>query len=448
MVSTIAKTLGVGSGIDISQLVADLSAASREPKIQRLEKRQSAVQSQISALAQARADFEALVEGVSALVADGALRTQPSVSDASVLGAAFLPGSPVTTLSTEVELLQLARGQTLISPAVTDPAAPIGQGPFNLVLGSHSYALTIGPDQDSLTGLAAAINGLNSGVTAQVQPDQGAFRLILRGPSGAANDFTLQGPGDFAYPPANGQPGMALAQSARDALLKVDGVSYTRASNQVDDVVAGVSLTLRKPNPGAPVTLGVTSPTSALRTAVSDVAAALNSLMKKLEGARSGTASRVLVELERKLSRLTAQPLTKEGGGPRTLADLGVATNRDGSISLDTKKLDTALRNWPAAVEAIFAPQVRAGASTGLIGALQSLKDDALSASGGMDALKARLEKEATFLSSQKDLTEKREAAYKERLTRNFAGMDTRVAAFKATQSYLEQQIAQWNRTA
>ena len=70
MVSSIAKSLGVGSGVDVSQLARDLAAASRDPKIARLDKRESSVKAQISALAQARADFETLTESLGRLLTD------------------------------------------------------------------------------------------------------------------------------------------------------------------------------------------------------------------------------------------------------------------------------------------------------------------------------------------------------------------------------------------
>ncbi len=134
------------------------------------------------------------------------------------------------------------------------------------------------------------------------------------------------------------------------------------------------------------------------------------------------------------------------------MADLGVTTNRDGSLTLDSKKLEAALKSWPDAVEAIFNP-VRDSARNettdpGISGAMSAIKTATLASNGGLDALKARLQKEADALALLRTRTEEREAANKDRLSRNFAGMDSRVTSLKATQAYLDQQIAQWNRSS
>jgi flagellar hook-associated protein 2 len=88
MVSSIASTLGVGSGIDVTQLVNDLADASRAPKIDRLNKRQSDVKAQISALAQARSDLESFTDTLGKVVSEGSLKSQPTVSNDSILAAA------------------------------------------------------------------------------------------------------------------------------------------------------------------------------------------------------------------------------------------------------------------------------------------------------------------------------------------------------------------------
>src|SRR3546814_7197677 len=87
MVSSIANSLGFGSGLDVKQIVTDLSNASREPKIARVTELTQTNQTRISALAQARADLDGFADSLSQMVNDGTLRSTPTVSDESVLGA-------------------------------------------------------------------------------------------------------------------------------------------------------------------------------------------------------------------------------------------------------------------------------------------------------------------------------------------------------------------------
>lgn len=447
MVSSIASTLGVGSGIDVAKLVNDLAEASRAPKIDRLNKRQSDVKAQISALAQARSDLESFTDTLGKVVSEGSLKSQPTVSNDSILAAATNVDAQAGAIAADIEVTQLARAQTVVSGNFASATAAVGQGDLTLTVGGVDHVITIGAADDSLNGVASAINAANTGVTASVRSENGAYRLILKGQSGASNGFTLNGIAAFDYPSATS--GMTLAQGARDALLKVDGVPYQRASNSVSDIITGMTLTLKKAVPGETVSLTATRPTDAIKSTMADFVSVFNDMKSNIKAARSSTNSRALFELERKLSAILSKSLTTSAAGPRSMADLGVTTNRDGSVTLDSRKLDAALKNFPDAVEAIFVP-VRDATRTadtdpGIGGAMAALKATETAANGGLSALKLRLEREQKDIDTDRTRVDEREAAYKARLLRNMSGMDSRVANLRATQSYLQQQIDQWN---
>lgn len=448
MVSSIASTLGIGSGIDVAQLVNDLAEASRAPKIDRLNRRQSDVKAQISALAQARSDLESFTDTLGKVVSEGSLKSQPTVSNATVLSASANADAQAGAIMADIEVTQLARAQTLVSGNFASATVAVGQGDLTLTIGGVDHVITIGPADDSLTGLAAAINAANTGVMASVRTENGAYRLILKGQSGASNAFTLSGITAFDYPSATS--GMTLAQGAQDALLKVDGVPYQRSSNLVSDIITGMTLTLKKAVPGESVSLTATRPTEAIKSTMTDFVSVFNDMKSNIKAARSSTNSRTLFELERKLNGILSKSLTTSATGPRSMADLGVTTNRDGSVTLDSKKLDAALKNYPDAVEAIFAP-IRDATRTaetdpGIGGAMAALKTSETSSSGGLAALKFRLEREQKDIDADRTRVDAREAAYKARLLKNMSGMDGRVANLRATQSYLQQQIDQWNK--
>jgi flagellar hook-associated protein 2 len=296
----------------------------------------------------------------------------------------------------DIEVTQLARAQTLVSGNFASATAAVGQGDLTLTVGGVDHVITIGAADDSLNGVASAINAANTGVTASVRTENGAYRLILKGQSGASNAFTLSGIDAFDYPSATS--GMTLSQGAQDALLKVDGIPYQRSSNLVSDIITGMTLTLKKAVPGESVSLTATRPTEAIKSTMTDFVSVFNDMKSNIKAARSSTNSRTLFELERKLNAILSKSLTTSAAGPRSMADLGVTTNRDGSVTLDSKKLDTALKTYPDAVEAIFAP-VRDATRTaetdpGIGGAMAALKTSETAANGGLAALKIRLERE------------------------------------------------------
>ncbi|HKX89524.1 MAG TPA: flagellar cap protein FliD N-terminal domain-containing protein, partial [Sphingopyxis sp.] len=144
MVSSIANSLGFGSGIDIKQLVTDLSNASRDPKIQRMAQLTQANQTRISALAQARSDLDGFADSLGQMVADGTLRSTPTVSDESILGATSRAGLSADSFAATVVVTQLARAQTSYSGVVADKAAAIGAGSMTLTVGGVARTITIG----------------------------------------------------------------------------------------------------------------------------------------------------------------------------------------------------------------------------------------------------------------------------------------------------------------
>ncbi|WP_260580405.1 flagellar filament capping protein FliD [Sphingopyxis sp. PET50] len=257
MVSSIANSLGFGSGIDTQQLVKDLAAASREPKVERVSKLVQQNQTRISALAQARSNLDGFADSLSLMVSDGTLRSTPTVSDESVLGATTRAGLSADSFAATVEVTQLARAQTVYSGIVADKSAAIGQGTMTLTVGGVARTITVGAANDSLDGLANAINASGAGVTASIVADDGGHRMILKGPTGEANAFTLETATPALTAFSNGPGGgMTLGQSAANATFTIDGIAFSRATNIVDDVVPGMSLTLKKAAPGQPVDIG------------------------------------------------------------------------------------------------------------------------------------------------------------------------------------------------
>ena len=446
MVSSIANSLGYGSGLDVAKLVTDLAAASRDPKVARFDTQARANQTSISAVGQARSDLESFSSSLASLVAGGTLRSQPTVSDTSVLEAKARPGVRLGDLSGEVEVVQLARGQSTVSAYAAAASDPVGRGTLTLTVGAMSYAVPIGDANDSLNGMAKAINDTKSGVTASVITDTSGARLLLKGATGAASaysvtttDTALSG---FAYP-----GGMTALQNAQDAAIKVDGLPYSRASNTIDDVLPGVILSLKRAAVGSVVSIGVSPASEALKSTIGDFVSVFNTLKGHIADARTAThGDNAMRNLDLQLSRIVAQPVTS--GLPASLSAIGVKTNRDGTLAFDEDVFKAAYSADPGSVEAIFSPLRDATHDTttdpGIGGALTALKTAATATSGLLTGLSARLSRETKGIADDRARMETRETAYKARLDKQFGGLDGHVGALKATQSYLDQQIKVW----
>ena len=454
MLSPIAASLGAGSGIDTASLVNDLAAASRVPKIRRFEALAQTNQAKISALANARSDLESFSSSLTDLVAGGTLRSQPSVSDASALSVTIGSGVRLGTLSAQAEITQLARAQSVYSAYSPGASSSVGQGGLTLNVAGAAFNITIDQSNDSLTGLAAAINAAGSSVRANIVTDTNGARIVLKGETGAANAFTLSADAgadpalnQFTYSGGGGQ--MVLGQSSADALFKIDGVAYARPSNEISDAIAGVSLSLKKAEPGAIIAIGSSRPLDALRTTIDDFVSVFNSVKSNIAGARTATnGDYALRKLDQQITGLISQTVTSHAS-INSLSDIGITTSRDGTISIDRPKLEAILLADPDAVEALFNP-TRDSAHTevtdpGISFTLNAIKDSATASNGILDGLRTRLTKEAEAITENRERTELREDAYRTRLERQFGSMEGRIAALRATQSYLEQQIQVWN---
>lgn len=417
MLGSIANSLGFGSGLNVSQLVADLAAASRGPKIQRIEARAQSAQAKISAVAQARSDLDSFATALTDLVAQGTLSSQPTVSDEKLLAATAIPGTPLGNFAGTIEITQLAGAQTVYSALVASAADPIGLGGMTLTVGATNYAIAIDGNNNSLTGLADAINASGSNVRASIATDNGQVRLVLKGGTGAAQAFTLTadagaepGLAQFAYG-AGGA--MQQAQPAADAQIRVDGIAYTRPSNSFSDVVPGMQLTLKKAAPGELVSIGATRPTAALRQAVADFVSVFNDMKKSLkEALKAAGGTQALRVLDRQLAGFVGLTLT---GDPavKNLSDIGVTTNRDGTLGVNNARLEAALTASPDAVEALFNPR-RDGAHSvttdpGIAGALDAIRDEVMAAEGLFGGLTKALQAEFADIARTRERIEARE---------------------------------------
>lgn len=473
---SVLTTLGIGSGIDTATLIDSLVKAERDPRDTALAARSTKVDARISGLAQVRSGLNALVAALAARTRGGALGPLPGSSDTSIVAASATNGATPLLNPTELEIRTLAGGQTLVSAPVAAASAAVGKGVVTLTLGrltpegagGFGFAggalppvdVTIDDGNNSLTGLRDAINAAQAGrasvVQASIITDAAGARLVLKGPTGAASGFILiadNAAGDtgldrFVHSPA--ASAMTAAATAHDAALVVDGISLSRATNNVSDLIDGVTLDLRRATAGTVVTIAATRDADGLKTAVRDLVSALNAL-NTLTGdlVRAGSdgvdagalaGDGTMRRLRGQLGALGATAaLPAAAGLPSRLADLGVVTARDGSLTIDETRLGKAVAAAPDAVEALLVALTvdKAGGKGALAAIEATLGSDA---SGSYTREQAAIVRDKTALDG-------RMATYRATLVKQYAAMEQAVAVSKSVQSFLDAQIKAWNQT-
>ncbi len=460
--SALLTSLNTGSGVDTDALVTGLVDAQFAAKSAALTAKSDRLTAQLSGVSTLKSAITDFASALEALVKSGTLQSQPVSSDNRVLTATAISGAKLTGLTASISVNRLATAQTAVSKdSVESKDALLFKGSLTLNIGSDpangdikdTFTIDLTSDT-SLAGVAAAVNAKKSGVTATVVTDaDGRAFLSLKGETGAAKAFTLTASDESTGDLKNlnvgpGFEGMVTTSVAGNAQLTVDGIKIERASNSISDLVTGVKLELTGTSETA-VSLSTSTPTTALTTAVEDVVFTYNLVMAELKKQTDPITGDLRGDpgaqnLMRSLKSLTLRDLLPGAapGTPRTLAELGVNTNRDGTLSVNNDTLSKAITNNPGALEAIFS---NSSDGSGLLAAMNSVKLNATSTLYGLGASTKRYtEAKGALTDQQEKVTDQRERMTT-RMTQQFASMNARVAAYKSTMTFMENQIKAWN---
>lgn len=457
----IAGSLGIGSGINTTQLVADLVQASRQPRANAIGLKQNTNNARISALASAKSSLNTFSNALTELLKSSDYAGKPASNDPSIAAVSLIPGAPAPKgLPAQIEVRQLAQAQVVESATLSAATAVAGLGTLTFTVGAQTFDIELEEPTNTLADLASAINAQNKGVTASVAVDKNGARLVLKGETGADKAFSITAGVDadtdlqrFAYNATANTGTLTRRQQALDALVTLDGVQMQFAGNTITTAIPNLRIDLNKAAVGTKVTLATDQPAATMKDLVEEFVSAYNSLKTALNNATapasSGNGSGLLSgdggvrTMVQRLSQLTSTPLAATGDY-RRLTDLGIKTNRDGTLTLDTVRLEKALAADPAAVTQMLNPSTPDAANPGLGGALKSITDFLNGTNGPLASSAAVYDKlKESFMDRLAEL-DTRMDTYEAQLTKTFSAMQTRLLAFKATQSYLDQQIEIW----
>jgi flagellar hook-associated protein 2 len=171
-------------------------------------------------------------------------------------------------------------------------------------------------------------------------------------------------------------------QAAQDAVLLVDGITVSRPSNVIDDLIPGATLDITAPA-GTATTVSFTRDIETARLNMQALVEQVNNTRKLLtdlsaRGAGETTAGalagdRLIEKLKADLTGLLAAPISGFGASAKRLSDFGVATNRDGSLRLDNTRFEKAFEADPSGFDMVFSDRLSGSAPgvevTGTLGA-------------------------------------------------------------------------------
>jgi flagellar hook-associated protein 2 len=438
-----------GSVIDVSSLVSQLVSATQAPQEALISSKTQAVTAQISAVGTLKGALSTFQASLTTINTPSSFNTLSATSSDPTAFTATADSDAVLGNYT-VDVTKLAQGQQLVSTAFTGgSSATVGTGSLQLTLGNTHFNVTIGSSSDTVSGIAAAINGAsgNPGIEASVVTGTDGAHLVLTSSlTGATNTIQV----------AETDGGTALSQitystgstnyreqtAAQDAVFTVSGVDFTSASNTVTDAISGVTLDLLAPTTSA-TTLSVSTDTSTVEQNISDFVTAYNTLQGSLStlGSFNSTTNTAgpmmgdaLLSGVRNQVRSALYSIVNTGSATyNTLASVGITTNSDGTLNVNQATLSAALTSNFAAVSQLFS------GTSGVATSLNSQIQTALTAGGSIDSRSKTLVQQENALTQQSSQLTQQMKDLTASLTEQYAALNTLLSSLQSTSSYLSQ---------
>jgi len=456
--SSILLSMGNGSGIDIIKLARDLADTELMPQQDRVTRAKTDTEAAISAYAVLKYNVELLTEQFNGLNDAQELATPVAVSsNTSAISIGSTQGSAVSG-SHQIDVTQLAASQRNRSSEYTSGTESLNSGSaFDITVTSNGSTQTISVDvgDDTPAGVVAAINASGTGFTATLIDTGTAgtnYRIVLQGPSGADNAFTVSSTPDLGFHTAGNQ-----LQSAANALLTVDGMSIERTSNTISDAISGVTLNLNTVANGT--SLQVTNDTTTLKEKLKELVATYNVVQEVLNelsdpdsteeevgGALSNDMAFVRSIRDAIYAAVTTDSSTPSGD-VAALRDLGIELTKTGTLSFNEATYDeVVLNNFSDVVMMLSAGTTN---QSSYDGADQGLAFDSMEVINGlMDSVDG-------IFAVREDTATQQLRAYEDRLLaielrmekvyqsylKQFSVMEDLVNTLNGTRDYVKQQL-------
>ena len=389
---------GIGSGLDIESLVTQLISAERSPVETRLVARESALTAELSgfgSLKSALSTFQDSISNLNKLSSFGQRTTTSSNTDAVVASA----NSTAASGSYSLSVSQLASSHSLASTGYASTSDVVGTGTLTIRFGSTDYTspdpgpesydgftvnpekgtatITIDSDNNTLTGVRDAINGAKIGVTAVIVNDESGYRLLIGSDDGGeknsleisvtdtGDNDDLDSAGLSALSFNGSATNLAQTVAARDALFTVNGLSIRSSDNRASGVIEGLDITLKDVTGTSPVTVTVAQDRQAVKSAIQSFVSGYNNYISTVNSLtaydpETGVAGPLQGDFSaRSIASQVRRAITDSaegfGGSFSSLSELGITTDGDGKLAINSSRFDAALENAFDDIVGVFA---------------------------------------------------------------------------------------------
>ena len=385
----ILSKLNVGSGMNTSDIISSLVEAERAPALERIEKNETATKSKISSYGILKSDIQDFRDIVRTIESSNAASHIGSSSNTTVANFSTTGTTGSENIDASLVVSSLANTHTLATGAYANSGSTVGAGSLVIDFGTWSTtssandtfnansnsAITVTTSASTtLTQLRDSINNATDHAEASILYNGTGYVLVIKGESGASNEVRVTPGGgsstelinNFSY--TTSTKNLTQTVDGTDASFTVDGISMTRSSNTINDLYKGYTLELEATSSSA-INISSTQNLSNITTLLNSFIDAYNAIYLNISdmtgAAFSDTESTgplagdsLARSIQRELRSFSTKSISGYEGGPYSLSLLGIQTNRDGSLALNTNLLKNSFEANPKIIDAIFKDQL------------------------------------------------------------------------------------------
>ncbi|MDN3236316.1 flagellar filament capping protein FliD [Pseudomonas sp. WAC2] len=448
---------GIGTGIDTKSIVTALVNAEKAPKQNQIDTQTKKTQTTLSAIGSLKSALETFQSAMSKLNTTSSFVGLSAKSSDEKIATVTSSNSAVNG-SYKLNVSNLASSSKVATQVMATDATTSAAGKLTITQGSASgagasYDIDI-PAGASLTGVRDAINQQlqTKGITANILSDANGSRLVLSSTTtGAGTDLSIstqdsalssfQVDGTVQTKDANGNLVSGFVDARpKDASFTIDGLAMTSASNTLDKTISGLTVNLVSTGSS---TVEVSTDKEGLKKSVQTFVDAYNALISTTSSltkvsstvsssstttsAAALTGDATVRSLLSDIRNELVNTQSSSSTGISMLSQLGIMTKQDGTLEVNSTKLDKALTENYSAVSGFFT------GDTGILKRLDDKVDSYTASKGILDNRETSLQSTLDSLSDQQDALDLRIENLQTALSAKYNAMDSLVAQLNAT---------------
>ncbi len=466
--SNAISALGAGSGMDVKALATSLVEAERAPRKDVIDKKITKAEGGISGYSA----IKFVLDGIKTSLMD--LKDQSdfqSLTSRNSQSSAFnITASATASAGTHsITVNSLAKSQRNLSSGFANTTTAVSATDLTLSLsvnGGAAQSIVVPAAKSTPGGIVSAINSANLGIKAQLintgeagQP----YRILVTGATGRDSGFTLNSSDNTAVdfnvgptdPAAVGYDAMKVSasQTAANGNVIVNGVPIQPSSNQLTEVIPGVTIDLYTPTTGGAASVELVRDTSAVKTKMSALVKAYNdanTMLNTVSDPKSTVetygatlAGNSVVNNIRTQMREIIFPQVAAGSSElRGFRDMGLSLDKDGVMTLDNAKLDEVLNTkFDEAVTMLTGNSENlsaySSAPSGAVGSAFKALTNMLASTGTIATQSSNLTKRITEYKDELTKLETRMTQLMERYNGQFGAMENIVGQSKSLRTSL-----------